>query len=77
MICLTVQIHHQGDFFEEWNEITLQIHIRKFKELEYRVPKLLSSETDYQRNFQSVDTLPGLKKVRCSLQLLSLNLFLF
>ena len=45
--------------------------------LEYRVPKLLSSETDYQRNFQSVDTLPSLKKVRCSLQLLSLNLFLF
>ena len=45
--------------------------------LEYRVPKLLSSETDYQRNFQSVYTLPSLKKVRCSLQLLlSLNLFL-
>ena len=22
-----------GDFFEEWNEITPQIHIRKFEEL--------------------------------------------
>ena len=24
---------HTGDFFEEWNEITHQIHIRKFEEL--------------------------------------------
>ena len=39
--------------------------------LEYRVLKLLSLETDYQRNFQSVYTLPGsvpwLRLICCSI----------
>ena len=39
--------------------------------LEYRVLKLLSLETDYKRNFQSVYTLPGsvpwLRLICCSI----------
>ena len=28
-----IMLHMTGDFFEEWNEITRQTHIRKFEEL--------------------------------------------